>query len=68
MFSVDTNVMGSSGPSQREKTFSLCLSHTHRSTLNLMQLLYDVVYLVGGREFGVMVELEKQGNKKINIK
>ena len=33
-----------------------------------MQILYDVVYLVGGRECGMMVELEKQGNKKINIK
>ena len=30
-----------------------------------MQILYDVVYLAGGRECGVMVELEKQGNKKL---
>ena len=67
MFSVDTNVMGSSGPSQRGDFLSLS-SHTHRSTLNPVQLLYDVVCLVGGGEFRVMVELEKQGNKKINIK
>ena len=40
-------------------------THTHVNTESsaVGSCLYDAVYLVGRKDFGVTIQLEKQGNK-----
>lgn len=68
VFSIDTGLMGSSGPSQRERERRVAYhthKHTHVNTESsaVGSCLYDAVYLVGRKDLGMTIQLEKQGNK-----